>query len=178
MDAEALIAEADHLLSTFNALLRIARIETAQQRSFTPVQLDDMLQDVVDLYEPVAEEKGMKISLHAENTPYVGDKNLLFQAFANLVDNAIKFGPPDSAIDILLKKEGAAVTCTVSDHGPGIPASERDKVFRRFYRGEQSRTTQGNGLGLSLVQAVVALHGGRITLGDAAPGLSAKITFI
>ena len=178
MDADALIAEADHLLSTFNALLRIARIETAQQRNFTQVQLDDMLHDVVDLYEPVAEEKGMTISLHAENAPYVGDKNLLFQAFANLVDNAIKFGPPDSAIDILLKKEGAAVTCTVSDHGPGIPASERDKVFRRFYRGEQSRTTQGNGLGLSLVQAVVALHGGRITLGDAAPGLSAKITFI
>ena len=177
-DADALIAEADHLLSTFNALLRIARIETAQQRNFTPVQLGDMLRDVVDLYEPVAEEKGIVISLHAEDIPYVGDKNLLFQAFANLADNAIKFGPPGSSIEIALKKEGAAIVCIVSDHGPGIPAAERDKVFRRFYRGEQSRTTQGNGLGLSLVQAVVGLHGGRIVLGNAEPGLSVKITFI
>jgi len=178
VDAEALIAEADHLLSTFNALLRIARIETAQQRNFTPVQFGDLLRDVVDLYEPVAEEKGMTISLHAESIAYVGDKNLLFQAFANLVDNAIKFGPSGSSVDITLKKEGAVIVCTISDHGPGIPAPERDKVFRRFYRGEQSRTTQGNGLGLSLVQAVVGLHGGRIVLGDAAPGLSVKITFI
>ncbi len=176
--ADALIAEADHLLGTFNALLRIARIETAQQRYFTPVALDDILHDIVDLYEPVAEQKGMKIVLTANPLIYNGDRNLLFQAFANVVDNAIKFGPPDTAIDITLQGDQAAITCTVRDHGTGIPAAERENVFRRFYRGEQSRTTQGNGLGLSLVQAVIALHGGRITLDDAKPGLLVKITFI
>lgn len=175
---EAIIAEADHLLSTFNALLRIARIETAQQRSFAPVALDGILHDIVDLYEPVAEQKGMKINLSATSTVYTGDKNLLFQAFANIIDNAIKFSTPDSAIDITLQGDQTAITCSVRDRGPGIVATERDNVFRRFYRGEQSRTTQGNGLGLSLVQAVIALHGGRIELADASPGLLVKITFI
>jgi len=177
-ETEALIADADHLLGTFNALLRIARIETAQQRHFAPVQLDNILRDVVELYEPVAEQKGIKISLSATDTAYVGDKNLLFQAFANVTDNAIKFGPERSAIDITLSHDGPAIVCTVRDHGVGVPEAERDKVFRRFYRGEQSRATIGNGLGLSLVQAVVVLHGGRIKLEDANPGLLIKITFI
>lgn len=176
--AEALISEADQLLGTFNALLRIARIETAQQRYFTPVALDGILSDIVDLYEPVAEQKGMKIKLSASPATYNGDKNLLFQAFANVVDNAIKFGAPNTPIDITLAGDQAAILCTVRDHGAGIPAEERENVFRRFYRGEQSRTTQGNGLGLSLVQAVIALHGGRIILADANPGLIVKITFI
>ncbi len=176
--ADALIAEADHILGTFNALLRIARIETAQQRSFAPVALDGILHDIVDLYEPVAEQKGMKISLSTAPITYTGDRNLLFQAFANVIDNAIKFGTRDSAIDIALHASPAAITCTVRDRGPGIAAAERENVFRRFYRGEQSRTTQGNGLGLSLVQAVIDLHGGRIELGDGNPGLVVKITFI
>ena len=176
--ADALIAEADHILGTFNALLRIARIETAQQRSFAPVVLDGLLHDIVDLYEPVAEQKGMRIALSATPVIYTGDKNLLFQAFANVIDNAIKFGARDSAIDITLQGDHTAITCSVRDRGPGIAMDERDNVFRRFYRGEQSRTTQGNGLGLSLVQAVIALHGGRITLEDANPGLMVKITFI
>lgn len=176
--AETLIAEADHILGTFNALLRIARIETAQQRSFAPVALDGILHDIVDLYEPVAEQKGMKITLSATPVVYNGDRNLLFQAFANVVDNAIKFGTTDTMIDIALWGDQTVISCTVRDHGAGIAITERDNVFRRFYRGEQSRTTQGNGLGLSLVQAVVALHGGRITLEDANPGLIVKITFI
>lgn len=176
--AEALIAEADHLLGTFNALLRIARIETAQQRSFAPVRLDALLRDIAELYEPVAEQKGMKIMLDAVALTYTGDRNLLFQAFANVVDNAIKFGAAGTSVDIVLAQTQAAVTCTVRDYGGGIAAHEHDKVFRRFYRGEHSRSTQGNGLGLSLVQAVVLLHGGRIALEDASPGLRVKMTFI
>lgn len=176
--ADALIAEADHLLGTFSALLRIARIETAQQRNFAPLSLDGILRDIVDLYEPVAEQKNMRITLDAEPTTYTGDRNLLFQAIANIVDNAIKFGAPDSAIDVHLRSDQTAIVCSVRDRGQGIAADERDNVFRRFYRGEQSRSQPGNGLGLSLVHAVVALHGGRIELADANPGLLAKITFI
>lgn len=176
--ADALIAEADHLLGTFSALLRIARIETAQQRNFAPLSLDGILRDIVDLYEPVAEQKNMHITLDAEPTTYTGDRNLLFQAIANIVDNAIKFGAPDSAIDVRLSSDQTAIVCSVRDRGQGIAADERDNVFRRFYRGEQSRSQPGNGLGLSLVHAVVALHGGRIELADANPGLLAKITFI
>lgn len=176
--AEALIAEADHILGTFNALLRIARIETAQQRSFAPVALDGILRDIVDLYEPVAEQRGMQITLSAAPIIYTGDRNLLFQAFANVIDNAIKFGQPNTSIDISLHGDQTAITCSVRDRGPGIDVAEHDNVFRRFYRGEQSRTTQGNGLGLSLVKAVIGLHGGRIELKDANPGLLVKITFI
>lgn len=177
-NAEALIAEADHILGTFNALLRIARIETAQQRSFRPVSLDGILRDVAELYEPVAEQKHMRLLVTTVPVTFNCDRNLLFQAFANIVDNAIKFGPPHTDIHIDVQGDPTAIVCRIRDHGPGIAETEHESVFRRFYRGEQSRTTQGNGLGLSLVQAVIALHGGQIALQDAAPGLEVKVTFI
>jgi signal transduction histidine kinase len=171
-EIDALVAEADHLLGTFNALLRIARIEAAQQRGqFGPLRPGRLLRDVAELYEPVAEEKNIILTLRTGEGEIQGDRDLLFQAFVNLLDNAIKFSPPGSRIEIAGWAEGKGYACAVCDGGPGIPAEEREKVFNRFYRGEQSRNSPGNGLGLSLVAAVVALHHGQIRLEDAEPGL-------
>lgn len=174
---DALIDEADRLLATFNALLRIARIETAQQRTqFAPLRLDEILQDVVELYEPLAEEKGVALQLVCAPAPATGDRDLLFQAFANLLDNALKFSPAGGKIRVVLRRTGGQCICLVRDEGPGIPHAEKDRVFNRFYRSEASRHTPGNGLGLSLVAAVIQLHHGRIDLQDANPGLLVKIT--
>jgi len=173
---DAMIEEADRLLGTFNALLRIARIETAQQRTqFGELRLDMVLKDVAELYEPLAELKKISLHLVAEENFYTGDRDLLFQAFANLMDNALKFTPAGSNVRIILRKEGASYICIVRDEGPGIPDIEKDKVFNRFYRSETSRNAPGNGLGLSLVAAVIKLHHGSIALQDAAPGLLVKI---
>lgn len=175
--AEDLIAEADHILATFNALLRIARIETAKQKTqFAPVNLAPVLKDVADLYEPLAESKCIAIDLAIQDATVTGDRDLLFQAFANLLDNAIKFSPEDKRIKIALESRQGRVTVTVRDEGCGIPAHEKAKVFTRFFRGDQSRHTAGSGLGLSLVAAVAGLHDADIALDDANPGLLVKIT--
>lgn len=175
---DALIDEADRLLATFNALLRIARIETAQQRTqFAPLRLDEILRDVAELYEPLAEQKGVTLHLACAAAPITGDRDLLFQAFANLLDNALKFSPAGGRIRIVLRRTGGQCICLVRDEGPGIADTEKERVFNRFYRSETSRHTPGNGLGLSLVAAVVQLHHGRIALQDANPGLLVKITF-
>jgi len=125
---------------------------------------------VAELYEPVAEEKGLSFSLRLDATAEIeGDRDLLFQAIANLADNAIKYSPPDGTVT--LHAAGRAVT--VSDTGPGIPEEAREEVFRRFHRLEAARSTPGSGLGLSLVEAVAHLHGGRVRLEDNRPGLKA-----
>lgn len=176
---DGLLAEADHLLGTFGALLRIARIETGRQRhSFSVLPLHRLAFDVIELYEPLAEEKGISIAADIAPVEMRGDRDLLFQALANVLDNAIKFSPSGSIIRVHTAKTpagGAAIE--VADGGPGIPAEEREKVFQRFYRGETSRHSAGNGLGLSLVAAIVMQHGGHITLGDACPGLRMNIDF-
>ena len=175
---EELLAEADNLLATFNALLRITRIETVQQRqNFTKVALHDVLSDVVEFYEPLAEQKTQRIIRRFSDVVMLGDRHLLFQAFANLLDNAIKFSPENSEIQLHLEKSGERVVCSISDQGPGIPDNEKQKVLTRFYRGDSSRHTQGNGLGLSLVAAVVHLHRGSLELSDSRPGLHVKVTF-
>lgn len=175
--AEELIAEADHILATFNALLRIARIETAKQKTqFAPVNLAPILKDVADLYEPLAESKRIRIGLDIRDATVTGDRDLLFQAFANLLDNAIKFSPEGTRISILLENHEGRVTVGVRDEGCGIPAHEKEKVFTRFFRGDQSRHTPGSGLGLSLVAAVAGLHDADLSLEDASPGLLVKIT--
>ena len=173
--AEELIAEADHLLVTFNALLRITRIETEQSRNnFIPLELEKIIGDVIELYEPVAEQKGVSIESTGSHAVVSGDRDLLFQAFANVFDNAIKFSPPDGLIRVTLGSRDGHVVCSVSDQGTGIPDQEKEKVFTRFYRGDISRNTRGNGLGLSLVAAVIRLHDGDIILEDADPGLRVK----
>ncbi len=170
-----LLEEADGLLATFSALLRIAEIEAGQQRAgFQMVDISVLLADVVELYEPLAWDK--QIAFHASlaaDVPLIhGDRDLLFQALANVLDNAIKYTPEGGHVSVQLVSEGQCVSVVVADSGLGIPAEERDKVFRRFYRVESSRGMQpGNGLGLSLVAAVVRMHQGTTRLDDNQPGL-------
>lgn len=176
--ASELIAEADHLLSIFNALLRISRIETAQQRmSFGDVSLDAVMRDAVDLYEPIAEEKKITLHTRTENCSISGDRDLLFQMFANLLDNAIKFSPQGGSIDVMIGREDGRIVCRIRDRGKGIAQNEKDKVFNRFYRSDESRHLPGSGLGLSMVAAIVQLHNGTIHLTDAHPGLCVDIRF-
>jgi len=168
---DAALHEADGLLSTFNALLRIARIESkAQREAFGDQDLVALLNDVVELYEPLAEERGQDLRLECVGTLQVrGDRDLLFQCIANILDNAIKYTPPDGVISVTLNEGAGCVR--VCDQGPGIPEHARDKVFRRFYRLDTSRSTVGSGLGLSLVKAVARLHTMEIELRDNNPGL-------
>ena len=170
---EGTIAEADGLLAVFNALLRITQIEAGGRRvSFAPVDLGAVVHDVAELYEPVAAEKGQTLSVAAAAARTIqGDRDLIFQAVANLVDNAIKYTPADGRISV----EAAGNEIRVTDSGPGIPAESREEVFQRFRRLEASRSAPGSGLGLSLVRAVAQLHDGSARLEDAAPGLRAVI---
>ena len=172
--------EADRLLATFNALLRIARIESGVLRSgFGEVDLTVLLRDLAELYEPAASEKGQQIV--AELPPQArvpGDRDLLVQAFANLLDNAIKYSSEDGSVTVRVEQRPGGPTCVVvSDTGPGIPAGEREAVKRRFYRGESSRTTAGSGLGLSLVDAVARLHRAELELGGDERGLEVRWCF-
>ena len=170
---EQAIEEADGLLATFQALLRIARIEAEQRREgFAAVELGPLLTDVAELYEPVAADRDQTIALQVTDGVVIdGDRDLLFQAVANLVDNAIKYTPIGGHIVLGLRLAGDAVELSVADTGPGIPADQRERVFDRFHRLESSRSTPGSGLGLSLVRAVARLHGATIRLTDNAPGL-------
>lgn len=175
---QALLDEADSLLATFNALLRITQVESGNRRAgFRELDVSVILHDVIELYEPLAAEKNLEIQAHLASTlPLSGDRDLLFQAFANLFDNAIKYTPEGGSISVSAQVRDAKVWVDVADNGWGIPAADRDKVFRRFYRVESSRSLQpGNGLGLSLVNAVVNLHSGSITLADNHPGLAVTV---
>ena len=176
---EQSIAEADGLLSTFNALLRIARIDSGERRAaFAVVDLQRLLHDVVEFYAPLAEDRQQNLTLSVNTTAQVpGDRDLLFQAFANLLDNAIKYTPPQGYIKVDLSLHNEQPWVTFTDSGPGIPEQERDKVLRRFYRLEQSRGTPGNGLGLSLVAAVAKLHEIKLRMEDNAPGLRVVLEF-
>jgi signal transduction histidine kinase len=176
---EQAVAEADRLLNTFNALLRIARIESQHGgESFTPVAMGDLVRDVVELYEPLMEEKSQLLSMQLPvDVQMSGDRDLLFQAIANLLDNATKYTPAGGNIRIDLVRHNGKGRLVIADSGPGIPEAAHEKVFQRFFRLEQSRTTPGNGLGMSLVAAVVALHQMSIRLEDNRPGLRVVIEF-
>ncbi|MFZ0791411.1 MAG: HAMP domain-containing sensor histidine kinase [Chromatiaceae bacterium] len=175
--AEETIADAEVMLATFNALLRIARIESGSRRdAFAPLDLVPLVKDVAELYEPVAAERNQSLSLDlTESAWVVGDRDLLFQAVGNLVDNAVKHTPEGGDLSLSVSQSADAVEVVVADHGPGVPAHLREEVFRRFYRADHSRSTPGSGLGLSLVQAVVQLHGAEIELTDNHPGLEVTI---
>jgi signal transduction histidine kinase len=173
-----LLQESDELLATFNALLRIAQIESGNRRSgFAESDLVPILRDVCEFYEPLAGEKNQSVRVELPaSCAGVYDRDLLFQAFANLLDNAIKYAPEGGHITVRLEAGDGNAGVTVGDDGPGIPAAERDRVFQRFYRVEESRSQHpGNGLGLSLVQAVINLHGGSVTLADNRPGLRVTV---
>jgi signal transduction histidine kinase len=175
---EEVIAEADHLLNTFNALLRISRIETEKQKSqFQKIAIHSIVQDAVELYEALAEDKKIMLKANLEEINFIGDQNLFFQAVANLLDNAIKFTPQNGTIEINLKGVKEFFSLSIKDTGSGVPEDQTDKIFDRFYRADTSRNKSGNGLGLSLVAAVVNLHDGKIDVKNTEPGLEVTLTF-
>ncbi|RWC37988.1 MAG: HAMP domain-containing histidine kinase [Mesorhizobium sp.] len=174
-------AESLQINWTFDALLRIAQIEAgARKARFTDVDLGEVLQTIAEIYADVAEDDGKSLSLAQlpETTDCIhGDRELLTQMFANLVENALRHCPPGTTIKLSVTRQGERVVASVADNGPGIPAEEREKVFQRLYRLDHSRSTPGSGLGLSLVRAIADLHGASITLDDCRPGLAVVVGF-
>lgn len=183
---EHTIEKADELIKTFNALLLVARLEAGVlEENAEAFDVGRLVHDVAELYEPVAEERGLALELKAaEAVRLTGNRQLVGQAVANLVDNAIKYSakvaktePRRAAtITVGLKDCGDTVEIAVADQGPGVAAQDRERVLKRFVRLEKSRTEPGTGLGLSLVQAVAHLHGGNVRLEDNAPGLKVVLT--
>jgi signal transduction histidine kinase len=174
--ADRALVGLDQTLAIITALLRIAEIEQSRRlEGFSQVRLAPLLREVGDLYEPIAEDKHVTLRVEAgEEATVLGDRDLLFEAIANLVDNAVKFTPDGGRVELALLGSAAEPIIRVSDSGPGISASERKAVIKRFYRSDKSRGTEGLGLGLSLVAAIVKLHGFRFTIGDG-PGCTVEI---
>jgi signal transduction histidine kinase len=187
---EGTIEESDGLIRTFNALLMIARAESGQARgNMDDFDAADVANGIHELYEPLAEDDGMILRVKAAPARLHGNRELISQALANLVENAIKYGKPNPALqplgadtvtgarEILIeaRREGDSVLISVTDHGPGIPEGDRKHAIERFVRLEASRTLPGSGLGLSLASAVATLHGGELRLGDSHPGLVATL---
>jgi signal transduction histidine kinase len=187
---ERTIEESDGLIRTFNALLMIARAESGQARgNMDDFDAADVARGIHELYEPLAEDDGMTLRVKVESAPLHGNRELISQALANLVENAIKYGKPDGTVqplaptaeadrkEILIeaKRVGNRVLLSVTDRGPGIPVADRKHAVERFVRLEASRTLPGSGLGLSLASAVATLHGGDLRLDDAHPGLIATL---
>ncbi|MBU1306763.1 MAG: HAMP domain-containing histidine kinase [Alphaproteobacteria bacterium] len=173
--------EAGRINDTFEALLRIAQLESGARRErFVDVSIGEVLAVLLEAYEDVALENGQTLTITGpQDNPcnIRGDRDLLTQLFANLIENAIRHAEGGSSITVDIQSHHGVVTVRVADNGPGIPAVERDKVFRRLYRLEKSRTTEGTGLGLSMVKAIADLHGATIGLADALPGLSVTLSF-
>ncbi|MCC7426211.1 MAG: HAMP domain-containing protein [Alphaproteobacteria bacterium] len=175
---ERTIAELDNVIAIFQALLRIAEIEAGARRAaFATVDLSRLLADAVEIYSASAEEKGQRMSLEVPaGLRIVGDRDLILQAVANLLDNAVKYTPGGGSILLSGRALGGEAEIIVADTGQGLPEAERARVTERFYRTEQSRSTPGSGLGLALVQAVAQLHNGSLRFEDNAPGLRAVLT--
>ncbi len=166
------IADLDNIARVFKAVLRIAEVEAGARRAaFGPLDLTQMLTDAAELYGASAEERDqvLEVALDAE-LPLVGDRDLLLQAVANLLDNALKFTPDGGTVRLTGHLGEGVIEIAVSDDGPGLAAEDRARAGERFFRADAARTTPGSGLGLSLVRAVVALHGGQVVLDDTAPG--------
>ena len=188
---ERTIEESDGLIRTFNALLMIARAESGQARdNMDDFDAAEVANGIHELYEPLAEDDGMTLRVKTMHAPLHGNRELISQAMANLVENAIKYGKPVAAVqplgadgvgggnkEILIeaRSDGGHVLLSVTDHGPGIPEADRKHAVERFVRLEASRTQPGSGLGLSLASAVATLHGGDLALSDARPGLRATL---
>ncbi len=179
---ERTIEESDSLIRIFDALLMIARAEAgADSGAFTSFDVGEVVAGVAELYEPVAEEKGFKLTLDVAPAPgFSGSRELIGQAVANLIDNALKYG--GSALEaganeivVAARREGVNVVIQVADHGPGVAEAERQRVLGRFVRLEGARSRPGSGLGLSLAAAVAHMHGGSAALADNSPGLKVSL---
>jgi signal transduction histidine kinase len=173
------LAELDEILKTFSSLLRISQIEARDRMAgFGIIDLSEIAREVVDLFDPTAEERGVTLHLVANDPLSItGDRDLLFDAISNLLDNAIKHGGERGEVTVAVLRDADRAVLAVADRGPGIPIKEQKNVLRRFYRLERSRNSAGNGLGLSLVAAVVQLHNADIAMIDNAPGLKLEIRF-
>jgi signal transduction histidine kinase len=181
---EATITESDQLIRTFNAILMISRLEAGYSaENVTTVDLADAVRDVVELYEPVAEELGVKLDAPVDGSFRVtGNRELIGQALSNIVDNAIKYtaGATEApaGVKVSLARQGREMVLSVADNGPGIPdPMDRERATERFVRLEKSRSQPGSGLGLSLAKAVMKFHGGRLDLAPADPGLIVSMVF-
>jgi signal transduction histidine kinase len=163
-------------LITITALLRITEIEHSRPREgFSEVQLAPLIREVGDLYDPIAEDKGVTLRVEAPDEATVnGDRDLLFEAVANLVDNAVKFTPQGGRVELVALHQEGETIIRVIDTGPGIPELEREAVTQRFYRSDKTRNTKGLGLGLSMVAAIIKLHRFRLTI-SAGPGCTTEI---
>ncbi len=166
------LAWIDQTLAMVTAVLRLGAMEEGRRTAFAPIDLGEVAAAAVDLFEPSAEEKDVRLTLAvAAGLPAIqGDRDLCFEALSNLLDNALKFTPQGGAVSVRLTRLGGTVSLTVEDTGPGLPATERGKIFQRFYRSEIARQTQGNGLGLSLVAAIAKLHDATVSVHPAATG--------
>lgn len=178
---EGVMAEADGMIRTFDALLMISRVEAGSHPALkTEVDVAAIVRDVTELYEPSAEDAGGTLEVEAPTTLSAEvSRELIAQGLSNLIDNALKYGVPAEGplrIRVVLRAEEKGFSLSVADNGPGIPADKRERVLERFYRLDSSRTKPGSGLGLSLVQAIAGIHGGRMSLDDADPGLIVTLT--
>lgn len=179
-DLDEAHAETDRIIATFDALLRIAQIETgARKARFAVIDIASVVADITEFYRASFEDAAMELSVSIadEIPPIHGDRELLTQLLVNLLENAMRHCASGSRVACAVSLENDAVTVSVSDNGTGIPADERENVLRRLYRLEKSRTTPGSGLGLSMVKAIAELHGATLSLGDNKPGLVVVIRF-
>jgi signal transduction histidine kinase len=177
-ELEVALADVDRVISIFNALLRLAEIDAGGRRSgFMPGDLEAIVSDAVEFYQPVAELRSVTLSLRVSgDLVIVSDPLLLAQAIGNLIDNALKFARDGGEISVVATRRDDMIAISVADDGPGIPDEEKSKVTERFYRGDASRGTPGVGLGLALVKAVATLHRGSLDFTDNKPGLIATLT--
>ncbi len=172
-DLAGCVEQVEHVLDTFNALLRIARVESGAHRSaFAAVDVSQIVADVCELYNAAADERHITLVHDSdEKVEVFGDRELLAQALTNLLDNAMKYTPPGGSVAVKLARDDDIARLSVADTGPGIPAADRERVLQRFTRLDQARSQPGNGLGLALVKAVTQQHHGRLQLADNEPGL-------
>lgn len=175
--AQSAIADIDDLTRVFDKLLQIAAAESGMRpENFSDIDLQQIGADIVEMYEATADEQGvLLVQLYGPGLPARGDRNLLGSALASLVDNAIKYAGQGATVEVSCGQDASGAWLAVRDNGPGVPASELPKLTQRFYRLDKSRHLPGNGLGLSIVAAIAALHGGSLEIEDAAPGLCVRL---
>ncbi len=185
---ERAVSDTDEILGIFNSILSLSRLESGESRkALIPLDPSEIAADLAELYEPVCEDEGLAFTAEIENGLRMsGDRGLLSQALANLLDNAVKYTPQGGAIALRLRRTGEGrIEFSVTDTGPGIPDADRERVTQRFVRLDNSRSRPGSGLGLSLVQAIIDLHQGRFILdegpgvveGQHGPGLRASMSY-
>lgn len=179
--AERATEETEGIVRVFQSLLQIAQVEGGSPRAgFAPVDLCNLAETFADIYQPTAEQQGRALVLHIPDAPVMisGDKTLLGQLLANLIENALRHTPMGTNITVTVSMDPTSARLSVTDNGPGIPADQRQNVLRRLYRLEASRTTSGSGLGLSLVAAIADLHDAELVLRSAEPGLTVELAFM